>query len=136
MGRTILAVFAGLVTAMLVMISMEFVATRLSPPPPGFAIESEADLARLVEMASPTSKALVVLGWALASFLGAWVAGRLSRVHRQVAALAIGVLIVVGVIFNAANIPHPAWMVVLGVVLPVPLAYAAARLVARRTAPG
>jgi hypothetical protein len=132
MGRTVLAVFAGLVTAMVAMIAVEFVSMQLSPPPPGFVLDDEADLARLVEMASPASKALVVLGWALASFLGGWVAARLSRQHRLVAALAIGVLIVIGVLFNAANIPHPLWMTVLGVLLPIPLAVVAARVAGRR----
>lgn len=132
MGRTVLAVLAGLITAMLVMMSIEFLSMQMSPPPPGFVLQDEADLARLVEMASPASKALVVLGWALASFLGGWVAARLSRQHRLVAALAIGVLIVIGVVFNTANIPHPLWMTVLGVLLPVPLAFAAARLASRR----
>lgn len=132
MGRTILAVIAGLIIAMLVMLSVEFLSMQVSPPPPGFTLDNQADLARLVEMASPASKALVVLGWALASFLGGWVAARLSRQHRLVAALAIGVLIVIGVVFNTANIPHPLWMTVLGVLLPMPLAFAAARLASRR----
>lgn len=132
MGRTILAVIAGLIIAMLVMLSVEFLSMQVSPPPPGFTLNNEADLARLVEMASPASKALVVLGWALASFLGGWVAARLSRQHRMVAALAIGVLIVIGVVFNTANIPHPLWMTVLGVLLPMPLTFAAARLASRR----
>ncbi len=91
-----LAVLAGLITAMLVMMSVEFLSMQLSPPPPGFVPQDEADLARLVEMASPASKARGVLGWALSSFLGGWVAARLSRQHRPVAALAIGVLIVIG----------------------------------------
>jgi MFS family permease len=134
MGRTILAVIAGLIIAMLVMLSVEFLSMQVSPPPPGFTLDNEADLARLVEMASPASKALVVLGWALASFLGGWVAARLSRQHRMVAALAIGVLIVIGVVFNTANIPHPLWMTVLGVLLPLPLAFAAARLTSKRDA--
>lgn len=132
MGRTILAVIAGLIIAMVVMLSVEFLSMQVSPPPPGFTLDNQADLARLVEMASPASKALVVLGWALASFLGGWVAARLSRQHRLVAALAIGVLIVIGVVFNTANIPHPLWMTVLGVLLPMPLAFAAARLASRR----
>lgn len=133
MGRTILGVVIGLIVAMLVMMTVEFLSMQVSPPPPGFTLDNEADLARLVEMASPASKALVVLGWALASFIGGWVAARISRQHRLVAALVIGVLIVVGVVFNAANIPHPLWMNVLGVLLPVPLAFTAARLASRRT---
>ncbi|MGI8561933.1 MAG: hypothetical protein ACR2J7_11000 [Luteimonas sp.] len=135
MGRTVLAVVAGLVVALLAMVSVEFLALQLWPPPPGFVLEDEADLARLVELATPAKKAAVVFGWALASFLGGWVAARVSHRHRTGAAVAIGVLVVAGVVFNAANIPHPMWMNVLGVLLPVPMALLAARLATKRAAP-
>jgi hypothetical protein len=135
MGRTVLAVVAGLVVALLAMVSVEFLALQLWPPPPGFVLEDEADLARLVALATPAKMAAVVFGWALASFLGGWVAARLSHRHRIGAAVAIGVLVVAGVVFNAANIPHPMWMNVLGVLLPLPLALLAARLATKRAAP-
>jgi uncharacterized membrane protein len=135
MGRTVLAVVAGLVVALLAMMAVEFLALQLWPPPPGFVLENEADLASLVEMATPAKKVAVVFGWALASFLGGWVAARLSHRHRKVAAVAVAGLVVIGVVFNAANIPHPMWMNVLGVLLPVPLALLAARLANKRAAP-
>jgi hypothetical protein len=76
---------------------------------------------------------VVVVGWALAAFVGAWVAARIAR-HRRAAALVIGLLVLAGVIANIAMIPHPLWMTVAGLALPLPLAWLAARIASPRVA--
>jgi hypothetical protein len=134
MARTVLAVVAGLLVALVAMVSVEFLAMQVWPPPQGLDLRTEADLARLVEMAPPAQKGMVVFGWALASFAGGWVAARLARRRAVGAAVTIAILVVAGVLFNAANIPHPVWMTALGVLLPVPLAWMAARLAGARAA--
>lgn len=127
MLRTILGVIAGLLAAMLLMFGVEALATALFPPPPGFDLRNEADLAKLVAIAPFGMKALVVFGWALASLAGGWIAAKIAR-HPRVAALLIGLLIIAGCLMNAAMIPHPLWMNALGVLLPIPLALLGARL--------
>jgi len=132
MGRTILGVVVGLAVAMVVIFVMEGLATVISPPPPGLDLKNEADLARLVETASITMKVLVLFGWLLGSFVGAWVAAKVSRAHRVSAAIVVGIGIVLGVILNATMLPHPLWMTALGIALPIPLAWCAARLATPR----
>lgn len=134
MGRTILGAVVGLAAAMATMLLIEGLATMLFPPPPGLDLNNEADLAKLVAAATPAMKAMVVFGWLLASFIGGWVAAKISRAHRVGAALAVGVAVVLGVIANAAMLPHPLWMTVLGVLLPIPLAWWAARIATPRVA--
>src|SRR5690606_24863060 len=51
------------------------------------------------------------------------------------AALWVGGLIVAGVLLNVALPPHPTWMTVLGVLLPLPAAWLAARLASPRVRP-
>jgi MFS family permease len=135
MLRTVLAIVAGLITAMLVIFGVEAAGMLLFPPPAGMPLETEADLAKLVAMASPAAKAWLVFGWALGSFVGAWVAARISRRHRRIAALAVALFIVAGTVMNAMVITHPLWMNLLGILLPVPLALLAARLTESRKAP-
>ena len=134
MLRTLLAVVAGVITAMLLMFALEAAGLMLFPPPAGLQINNEADLALLLEMSSTGKKAWVVFGWAMASLTGGWVAARISRLHPRGAALAVATLIVIGVVMNAMAIPHPLWMNALGLLLPVPMALLGARL-ARRTPP-
>jgi hypothetical protein len=135
MLRTLLAIVAGLITAMLVIFGVEALGLLLFPLPAGMRLDTEADLARLVAMSSPAAKAWLVFGWALGSFVGAWVAARISRQHRRIAALAVALFIVAGTVMNAMVIAHPLWMNLLGILLPVPLALLAARLIGPRVTP-
>ena len=123
MGRTILAVVAGILVAWLTMMLCQFGSAALHPPPPGLDLTSPADLTAFIEAAPPSAMALVVTGWALGSLLGGWLAARISRRHPRTAALLVGAVVLAGVIANAAMIPHPLWMTVLGVLLPLPAAW-------------
>lgn len=134
MIRTTLAVLLGLVVALATMLLLEYLGMSLFPLPPGIDLDNENDLARLVASATMGKKLWVLAGWVLAAFIGGWVAARVSRRHRTGAALAVGVLIVCGVGLNALLLPHPAWMTVVGVLLPLPIAWCAARLASPRPA--
>lgn len=127
MLRTILAIIAGLIVAVVFMFGWEAIGFLFFPPPDGISLNNEADLARLVAMSSTGKKLWVVAGWLMASFIGAWVAARISTRHRTLAALAIGLLIVFGALMNALAIPHPLWMNAAGVLLPIPMAWLASR---------
>jgi hypothetical protein len=135
MVRSTFAVLLGLVIALAAMLLLEYLGMSLFPLPPGVALDNEADLAHLVEAAGTGKQLWVLMGWTVAAFIGGWVAARTSRIHRTGAALWVGGLIVAGVLLNVALLPHPAWMTVLGVLLPLPAAWVAARLVRSRVPP-
>lgn len=135
MIRTMFSVMLGMVVAMMVMLGLEFLGTWLVPMPVG-PLGDEADLAVIVANAPTAKLAWVLAGWLVAAVCGGWVAARLARVHRMGAAIAVGVLIVLGVIANAWMLPHPLWMTLLGVIGPIPLAWCGGRLVLRRAGTG
>lgn len=135
MIRSTFAVLLGLVLALATMLLLEYLGMSLFPLPPGVELDDEADLAHLVASAGPGKQLWVLMGWTVAAFAGGWVAARISLVHRTGAALWVGGLIVAGVLLNVALLPHPAWMTVLGVLLPLPAAWCAARLVRSRVPP-
>lgn len=132
MGRTISAVVAGWVAAWLTIMLCEFVATALYPPPAGANLADPAQLAAHIRSAPGASMLLVVAGWALGAFGGGLVAASISHPHRTRAALAVGAFVLLGVIANSVTIPHPLWMTVAGLILPLPLSGLAARIAARR----
>jgi hypothetical protein len=133
MGRTILGILAGLVVAWLAMTICEFASLSLHRPPAGLDLRDPQALAAHIAAAPLSAMLVVVVGWALAAFVGAWVAARIAR-HRRAAALVIGLLVLAGVIANIAMIPHPLWMTVAGLALPLPLAWLAARIASPRVA--
>lgn len=131
MGRTILGVLAGLVVAWLVMSLFEFGSLALHRPPPGLDLRNPEALALHIAAAPVSAMLLVLAGWVLGAFFGAWVAARIAR-HRRVAALVIGALMVLGVVANNMLVPHPLWMTIAGILLPIPAAWLAARVPARK----
>ena len=128
MGRTILAVLVGVICAWVVIMLCEFAGASLYPPPPGLDLRDPEQLAAFVAAAPTAAMALVLAGWTLGAFVGGWIAAKLSRLHRRGAALAVGAVVLAGVIANAMMIPHPWWFAVLGVLLPLPAAWLAWRM--------
>lgn len=134
MGRTIAAVLVGLIAAWITIMLCEFGSAALSPPPTGIDLSDPNALAAYIAAAPPAAMALVLAGWTLGAFDGGLIAALISRRHKTGAALAIGVLVVLGVIANSLLIPHPLWMTVAGLALPIPAAWLASRLVSRKAA--
>lgn len=136
MGRTLLAVLAGLIVMMLTVAAVEAVGHTLFPPPEGVDFRDPEVLRRLMDTLPAQSLAMVVFGWALGSFAGAYIAARIARVSRLSAAIAIGAVMSLLVIANIVMIPHPVWMILARLALPLPLAWLGWRTAAGRVAGG
>ena len=134
MGRTILGILAGMVTAWVVIMACQFASGLLYPPPPGMDLRQPEQLAAFIAQAPPAAMAIVVASWVLGAGLGGWVAAKIARAHPLFAALVIGLLVLAGVVANNTMIPHPTWMTVLGVLLPLPAAWLGARMARPRVA--
>ena len=124
-GRLILGILAGLVVAWMSIALCEFASVLLHRPPPGVDLRDPQALAAHIEAAPLPAMLVVVIGWSLAAFFGGWVAARIAR-QRRAAALVVGSFVVLGVIANNLMIPHPLWMTIAGVLLPLPVAWLAA----------
>ncbi|MGO1068616.1 hypothetical protein [Lysobacter sp. CA199] len=135
MGRTILGVIVGMLVAMATMQLFEYGSARVHPLPPGADAYDAATMAAHIASAPLTALLLVAGGWIVAAFDGGLVAALISRRHRRGAALSVGLLIVCGVLAVSWMFPHPLWMTVAGLLLPVPAGLLGAWLV-RRPVPG
>lgn len=133
MLRAILGLLAGLAAAWLTITLFEFASVAAYPPPPGLDPRDPQQLQALIAHAPPLAMALVLAGWVCAAFFGGLVAAWIA--HRRVwPALVIGVCVLAGVAGMAWLIPHPTWMTLCGVLLPVPAAWMGARVLRRRLA--
>lgn len=136
MGRTILAVLAGAVVMWLTIISLEFASHALYPPPPGLDPKNQAQLAAIIAQAPFGAMAMLVLAWVGGAFTGGLTAALVSRQHKRGAAIAVALLVILGVVGMIWLVPnHPVWVSALGLLLPIPAALFASRLAARRNAP-
>lgn len=128
MLRNAFAIVSGLFAMMIVITFTEMLNVKLFPLPPGLDPNAATDLPRIVAAMPLAARLMIVGGWCVGALAGAAVAARLAT-HRLPAALLIGAWVTIGTWLNARAIPHPAWMTVTGIVLPLPLAWLATRLV-------
>ena len=128
MGRRILAVLAGVVVSILTVFLVELIGHSLFPPPAGVDVTDPEQLRGIMDRIPTMAKVLVIVGWVLGAFLGGLAASKIARNAGTACAAIVGVVMVLLAGINLVLIPHPVWMTVLAVVLPVPAAVLASRL--------
>ena len=129
--RNLFAVVSGLFAMMIVVTFMQLANVKFFyPPPPGLDFTDPEAVAAYAPTMPWQALAIVLLSWLLAAFVGGAVAARVAApAHRTACALVIGAVEVALIAMNAVSIPHPAWMITAGLLLPIPLAWLAARQV-------
>ena len=75
------------------------------------------------------AKICVVIAWVLGSFAGGCVTGLLHG--RRAQARAVGIIFLALVLTMLMTIPHPAWMALAGLLLPLPAAFLGGRVCRR-----
>ena|SRR5580765_5875372 len=129
--RGIFAVIAGFVAASAVMMAFETVNGRVLYPGMGKAAEGMTDreAIRALMANAPVGAFLVVLlGWALGSFVGGFLAAWIGGVAPVTHALVLGGLLTLAGVANNLMLPPPAWFWIPSLVVFLPAAYAGARL--------
>jgi len=126
MLRRLLAVVAGLVTGMIIVALVEGAGHALWPPPAGTDLRDPEQLKALLPTLPIGALLAVVVAWALGAFGGGWMAATLARSPRE--ALVVGFLLLCLGVLTMVQIPHPLWMWVAGVAVPLPAAWFGARL--------
>ena len=134
MIRNICAVLVGLVTGMALNMAIVMLSMVLYPMPEGVGWNDREGLAAYIETLPATAFLIVMLAHLGQAFVGGWIAAIISRNSSMVVAMIVGVLTLLGGLYNMSTLPLPAWMWI-EVPLYLVAAWAAARLVlARRTA--
>lgn len=133
MIRQVLAVLIGIVVCGLVVGLVEMANLQLHPAPAGMDFHDPAQVAAHVANLPAAAFAIVLAAWTLGSLAGGATAARISRSWPRACALFVAGFMLAGVGYNIAMFPHPPWMSVLGLLLPVPAALLGARIAAGRT---
>lgn len=130
--KRIVATLAGLVVAMLVVMLAEGAGHTMFPPPEGLDIANPDDQARLMEVISLGAKIAVVLAWFLGATAGAATAMAVAR--NIMPGWAVGLVMAGLSVATTQMFPHPLWMVVAALVLPLVGVLLVKRLMAARIA--
>ncbi|MDF0487963.1 hypothetical protein PX554_07455 [Sphingomonas sp. H39-1-10] len=114
--RTVLGIVFGVAAALLIVGAAESIETALYPLP---ALDNAdpATLAGVVADMPLAAKLLIVAGWPIGAFGGAWLGLRVC--DRRVAAGIVVAAVMAAALANVLTLPHPVWMIICAVVLPV-----------------
>lgn len=124
--RIVAGILAGAVIAVLCILGIEYVGHHVFPPPPGTDLTDPAQVARLMENVPPAALAFVAAAWFIGALVGAWAANRIAL--RGLAGWVVALLVIAAGAATMMQIPHPAWMWAIGIVLPLIAGWLAQRL--------
>ena len=130
-GRSALAVLAGMIVAGVLIAAVESVSSAIFPLPPGLDIHDHEAMRQHIDTLPIGAFLMVLAAWAIGSFGGSWVAARLATRARLVHGLIIGALFLLAGVLNMLMIPHPWWMWAGGILALAGCSYLGARLAGR-----
>ncbi len=123
MARRILAVFAGLIAAMVTFLIVEQIGSVVYPPPAGLNFEDKAAMKLFMESRPLGAYIIVIAGWLLGSLEAGFICHRISKHEGTILPAILGGLLTVSAVVNFYLLPHPAWFVVVGIVMFVPAVF-------------
>jgi hypothetical protein len=112
----------------MIILLVESIGHSVFPVPKGLQpdMNDRAAMIKFMEAVPLGAKLAVLLAWALGAFASGMVAAAISG--RRHSARVAGIIMLVAVLLNLMTIPHPPWMMAIGVLLPVPAALGGAKL--------
>lgn len=127
MLRAIFAFLVGAVAMSLTVAGVQIIGHQLWPLPSGIEAKNAAQMAGFVESMPVAAKAWVVLAYAIATAVAVLVATTIARPRWKGLGIALGLLMVGLCAINLSLLPHPLWMAIATLAIPLPIALGVAR---------
>lgn len=124
------AAVVGAAVAAGTVMGVEYLGHQLYPPPD---TSDPAAIARYVETAPIGSLLMVLFAWGGGALMGSLAATLVIARSTIWPGVLVGAIITAAVVMNLAMIPHPQWMMIAGVGLPIPLAALGSFVLVRRS---
>src|SRR3954471_19427179 len=128
MGKRILAVLAGVIIAFIIIFLLENLWKVIYPPPAGFNMEDKAAWSQLMKTMPTGALWCLVLGYAVGSFAGGFVASRIAPERKIRAGITVGIIVMAGGIGNLVMIEHPLWFIIVSNLVYIPFAFLGGRM--------
>jgi hypothetical protein len=134
--RSVLGILLAFVVASAIMMAVEAANGKVFYPELGKAAQGVTDreVIRQLMATAPVGALLVVLvGWALGTLVGGFIAARIATRAPGRHAIIFGGIIALAGIANNLMLPPPIWFWIAGLVVPMAAGFLVARLVGGRT---
>jgi hypothetical protein len=132
---SVIPVWAGVFVGGLLIEATELLGSLVYPPPPGMNPDDPAAVKAAMANLPAGALLLVLLGWIVGTFVGAWITAQKAERAPIGHGLVLGGLSLVGAVVNMLMIPHPVWFWIAGVAILLPAAYLGAKRGARSRPP-
>ncbi len=129
--RAFLAILAGVIMGLVVIIAVEWISTMIFPLPEGVDPTDESQMREIMQGMPAGALVMVLIAWFLGAFAGVFTAIRLHPEHARWAGYVVAALFAVATVVNMVQLPHPVWMMVAA-----PIALGLALVLALRFAGG
>lgn len=126
----VVAILAGVICGLIVVVAGELGVGLMFPPPPGINVSDGQQSADYIDQLPVAASALVLASWLASAFVGGLVAGRFGPNWKR-ASLFAGAILLATNAPNMVSVPQPLWIVVIGFLSYFLLAYAGGRLMNR-----
>ena len=107
--RSVGAVVAGLVVAMISIVGIEVASSLVHPFPPGVDTNDYEVVRAHVARYPAWILLLAALGWGLTTFVSAWLATRLGPGRHRAHGIVVGSILLALVVMNMSMLPYPVW---------------------------
>ena len=116
--KNIIAVIAGIIAGIFCVFIVESIGHMIYPPPADIDLKNKEDMARLMSVIPLGAKIGVLIAWLAGSFVAAATTLKLSDRNKNASWIPVGFLLLAG-IATMFSFPHPTWMMVAGIALPL-----------------
>lgn len=124
--RRLFGTLAGILIAIFILAGIEYLDGLLYPLPADIDPDDAAAIAVIIPNMPLPAKLIVVSAWFAGAFGGAWMALRIT--DWRWSGVIVTLFVIAGGVLNFLELPHPVWMQVCAVVLPLAGGWLAARL--------
>lgn len=132
---SVIPVWAGSLVAGLLVWVMELLGSLIYPPLSGMSSDDPATVKAAMANLPAGALILVLLGWIVGTFVGAWITALRADRAPIGHGLVLGGFFLVGAVLNMLMIPHPVWFWIVGMAIFLPAAFFGAKVGARSRPP-
>jgi hypothetical protein len=126
-----LSIVAGVIAGGITVGIVESLGHLIWPPPAGTDITNPEELAAIMHTIPTAALIAVLVAWACGAWVGGLTTGIISKDPSHLPSILTGAVLMTLGIITMITIPHPIWMWILGIALPIPAAFYGAKVVSR-----
>ena len=128
MIKQIISVVVGVIGGMAAMMVINYISGLMYPIPQALDTTNAEAMGAYIDQLPIMAKVIVLISWMVSAFVAGLVAALIAPEGKgRTMAIYAGAALMLGGVVNAFSIPHPTWMLIIGLLQYIPLAHLGAK---------